>query len=122
MILPKECPSSPNKLIYGRGGVSVCVLCSESVLQVHWTDRKKHNNQSRIRERMHRIRLTNRILGYYGLQIEDWYGSKFVLRDKKGRSELVQDLGSLWVTAAKLTSRSLDPLDPMLLQNVGSKL
>jgi hypothetical protein len=107
----------------------VCVLCGESVLQVHWTDRKKHNkgnassravdhHQSRIRERMHRTRLANRILGYYGLQIEDWYGSKFVLRDKKGRSELVQDLGSLWVTAAKLTGRSLDPLDPMFLQNV----
>jgi hypothetical protein len=109
----------------------VCVLCGESVLQVHWTDRKKYNNgntstrsvdhhQSRFRERMHRIRLANRILGYYGLQIEDWYGSKYVLRDKKGRSELVQDLGSLWVTAAKLTSRPLDPLDPKFLQNVGT--
>jgi hypothetical protein len=110
----------------------VCVLCGESVFQVHWTDRKKHNNgsssaravghhQSRIRERLHRIKLANRILGYYGLQLEDWNGSKFVLRDKKGRSELVQDLGGLWNIAAKLIGHPLDPLDPMLFHNVESR-
>jgi hypothetical protein len=110
----------------------VCVLCGESVLQVHWTDRKKHINgsssaravghhQSRIRERLHRIKLANRILDYYGLQLEDWNGSKFVLSDKKGRSELVQDLGSLWNIAAKLIGRSLDPLDPMHFHNVESR-
>ncbi len=37
-----------------------------------------------------------------------------MLRDGKGRSELVQDLGSLWPVAQKLICRPLDPLDPAL--------
>ena len=116
-----------------EGGIKMCVLCGESVLRVHWTDknldRKDRSSstevgqfqRSRIRERMHRIRLANRILSLYGLKIEDWNGSKYVLRDKKGRSEIVHDLGSLWPAAAKLTGYSLDPLDPTLLQNLASQ-
>lgn len=107
----------------------MCVLCGESVLQVHWTDRKNDDRTtgatgrqggSGIRERMHRIKLANRILGFYGLILEDWNGSRFILRDKKGRSELVQDLGSLWKKAAKLAVRPLDPLDPSFLQQANA--
>ena len=39
---------------------------------------------------------------------------KYVLRDLKGRSELVQDLGSLWPVAERLAGRAPDPLDPAL--------
>ena len=38
-----------------------------------------------------------------------------LVRDGKGRSELVQDLGDLWPAAEKLAGRPLDPLDPALL-------
>ncbi|WP_061579756.1 hypothetical protein [Saccharococcus caldoxylosilyticus] len=111
----------------------MCVLCGESVLQMHWTDRKfdktnilssaeaGEHRRSRIRERMHRIRLANRILGYYGLRLEDWNGNKYVLRDKKGRSEIIQDVGSLWPTVTKFIGHSLDPLDPALLKNLESQ-
>jgi hypothetical protein len=101
----------------------VCVLCGEFVYRIHWTDRHVEDrvgeNRSdyyryRRRDRLHRVAVTNEVLHFYGLKVQDWSGSKYVLRDEKGRSELVQDLGSLWPVAQKLAGRLLDPLDPTL--------
>ena len=107
----------------------MCVLCGRDfVAQVHWTDRhiedkarafRAQRNPSdyhrdRRRDRAHRVALMNEVLLHYGLEVRDWSGSKYLLRDRKGRSELVQDLGSLWPAAQRLAGRSLDPLDPAL--------
>lgn len=106
----------------------MCVLCGGYVMQVHWTDKKTDNQQnnltvgagqnqrSRLRERHSRIRLANKILSYYGIQLSDWTGSKYILKDKKGRTEIVQDLGSLWPVAEKMAGRSIDPLNPSLIE------
>ena len=107
----------------------MCVLCGQDfVAQVHWTDRHLEDRAraaapgsdpvaqqgDRRRDRAHRVVLTNGILRHYGLKLDDWNGSKYVLRDRKGRTEIVQDLGSLWPAAEKLAGRALDPLDPAL--------
>ena len=107
----------------------MCVLCGQDfVAQVHWTDRHLEDRAraaapgsdpvayqgDRRRDRAHRVVLTNEILRHYGLKLDDWAGSKYVIRDGKGRSEIVQDLGSLWPAAEKLAGRALDPLDPGL--------
>jgi len=55
--------------------------------------------------------LANEVLRHYGLKAEDWSGSKYLLRDRKGRSELVQNLGALWPAAERLAGRATDPLD-----------
>jgi hypothetical protein len=55
-------------------------------------------------------------LRHYGLKLDDWGGSKYVLRDGKGRSEIVQDLGSLWPAAERLAGLTLDPLEPGLME------
>lgn len=106
----------------------MCVLCGQDfVAQAHWTDRHVEDRarasgpagdyqRDRRRDRAHRVVLMNEVLRHYGLRVEDWSGSKYVLRDRKGRSELVQDLGSLWPAAAKLAGRALDPLDPALCE------
>jgi hypothetical protein len=109
----------------------MCVLCGQDfVAQAHWTDRHVEDRarasgpradpveyqRDRRRDRGHRVVLTNEVLHHYGLRVEDWSGSKYVLRDRKGRSELVQDLGSLWPAAAKLAGRTPDPLDPALCE------
>jgi hypothetical protein len=39
----------------------------------------------------------------------------WTLRDAKGRSVVVADLGSLWSEAERLAGRPLDPLDPDLV-------
>lgn len=106
----------------------MCILCGEFVTQIHWTEKraedkarasidagaKDENRRNRRRERARRAAVTNEVLRQYGLKVSDWSGTKYVLRDGKGRSELLQDLGSLWPTAQKLTGRPLDPLDPVL--------
>ena len=106
----------------------MCVLCGEFVSHVHWTERHVEDkarasvpmenpgeyHRSRRRDRFHRVSVANEVLRHYGLRVQDWSGSKYLLRDLKGRSELVQDLGSLWPAASRLAGRSLDPLDPAL--------
>ena len=109
----------------------MCVLCGQDfVAQVHWTDRHLEDRarapapgsdpteyqRDRHRERDHRIALTREVLRHFGLKLDDWGGSKYVIRDRKGRSEIVQDLGSLWPAAERLAGRALDPLDPTLRQ------
>jgi hypothetical protein len=109
----------------------MCVLCGQDfVAQVHWTDRRVEDRarasipgsdpveyqRDRRRDRGHRTALTNEVLRHYGLRVEDWGGSKYVLRDRKGRAELVQHLGALWPAAAKLAGQTLDPLDPNLIE------
>ena len=114
----------------------MCVLCGQDfVAQVHWTDRHLEDRGraaapgsdpvalqgARRRDRAHRVVLTNEILRHYGLKLDDWGGSKYVLRDRKGRSELVQDLGSLWPAAERLAGRAPDPLEPALRKTLGEE-
>jgi hypothetical protein len=67
------------------------------------------------RERIFRVRLVNRVLAHYGLELGDWSGRVYVLRDRKGASAVVDDLGGLWAEAERMAERPLDPLDPALL-------
>jgi hypothetical protein len=113
----------------------MCVLCGQDfVANVHWTDRHIEDRarasgpdgdpveyqRDRRRDRAHRAALTNEVLRHYGLRVEDWSGSKYVLRDRKGSAHLVQDLGALWPAAAKLAGRPLDPLDPALQETLST--
>jgi hypothetical protein len=61
------------------------------------------------------MRLLSRVLAHFGLTLTDWAGTQYVVRDAKGRSEIVPDLGSLWPAAERLAGRRLDPLEPGLL-------
>lgn len=68
---------------------------------------------------MFRVRLVNRVLESFGLELGDWAGRVYVVRDRKGRSAVVDNLGTLWVEAERLAGRTLDPLDPDLLAALG---
>ena len=61
------------------------------------------------------MRLLNRVLSHFGLELGDWGGRVYVLRDRKGRTAVVDDLGGLWTAAERLAGRPLDPLDPTLV-------
>lgn len=105
----------------------MCVLCGELVMHVHWIDQPIHDKEfsntivagelqrDRMRDRLRRVYYCNRILSYYGLNLMDWQGSKYMLADKKGKQIIVNDLGDMWTEAQKMTNKCIDPLDSELL-------
>ncbi|EJB82309.1 hypothetical protein [Helicobacter pylori] len=117
----------------------MCVLCGELISSFHWSDENygtdksdgygsdenlrgsnavisaNENARERKRARLKRVGLLNQILAFYGLKIGDWQGAKFVLRDKKGQSVIVNDLGDLWGKAQNLAKKEMDALDSNLL-------
>ncbi|GAA8481162.1 hypothetical protein HpNP86_01340 [Helicobacter pylori] len=114
----------------------MCVLCGELISSFHWSDENygsdsyeidenlrkpnalistNENARERKRARLKRVRLLNQILAFYGLKINDWQGTKFVLCDKKGQSVIVNDLGDLWDKAQNLAKKEMDALDSNLL-------
>ena len=91
----------------------MCALCGVLV-EDHWAEREGGR-----RARFARVRLLNRVLEHFGLELGDWSGRVYVLRDRKGRAVVVDGLGSLWVEAERLVGRPLDPLDPDLVRALG---
>ena len=88
---------------------AMCVLCGV-LLNDHWAEQEGGR-----RGRVFRGRLLNRVLAVYGLRLDDWSGRVWILRDAKGRTAVVDNLGSVWTEAEKLAGRRLDPLDPALV-------
>ncbi|RYC10956.1 hypothetical protein [Ciceribacter ferrooxidans] len=101
----------------------MCSLCGVLGGAEHWSDAAARpgvftRNVERIdrrRERANRVAAANRILAAYGLTLSDWQGSSFVLANKTGKSEVVEDLGHLWPAAERMIGRPCDPLDPGLV-------
>ncbi|MCQ2642849.1 hypothetical protein JT099_00440 [Helicobacter pylori] len=114
----------------------MCVLCGELISSFHWSDENygsdsyeidenlkepntlisaNENARERKRARLKRVGLLNQILAFYGLKINDWQGTKFVLCDQKGQSVMVNDLGDLWGKAQNLAKKKMDALDSNLL-------
>lgn len=101
----------------------MCLLCGEFVSGPHWTDRQHEDavREGRIslgeyhtlrrRDRLRRARATSELLAPHGLKLDDWGGSRYILRNGKGRSEVLGDLGAVWTAAERLLGRPADPLD-----------
>ena len=110
----------------------MCVLCGVVWTEEHWAevggdDRPAHpdgvvafevhadRRGRRLRERGLRTRLVNAVLAGSGLQLQDWEGSSYVLRDRKGNAAVAPDLAAVWAEAERMLGRPVDPLDPDLL-------
>jgi hypothetical protein len=71
------------------------------------------------RARALRLKLLNRVLAHFGLRLDEWAGRVYVLRDRTGRTAVVDDLSAIWREAERLAGGPLDPLDPELLASLG---
>jgi hypothetical protein len=87
----------------------MCALCG-ALQSSHWAE-----SGSGRRERVFRAVVLNRVLSHFGLELGDWAGRVYLLRDRKGKTTVVDDLGGLWAAAEQLAGRPLDPLDPALV-------
>lgn len=114
----------------------MCVLCSQLWVEDHWSDAasasshesvnsnivvlENHATQrgQRLRDRAARARHFNLVLASWGLSLQDWEGSSYILRDAKGRSAVVPNLPLVWEEAERLIGKPLDPLDADLLQSI----
>jgi hypothetical protein len=105
----------------------VCVLCGQLTAELHWSETRSDagtigsaaGETARRRQRFARVRLLDQVLRHYGLGCRDeWSATSYVVADRKGRSELVPNLGELWPAAEALAGRPLDPLEPGLLERL----
>ena len=92
----------------------MCALCGLLGSESHWAGSIKGDLPAR-QERLQRILQANRVLGFYGLRLDDFQGSAYLLTSPTGRAEIVLDFGQVWRVAEQMAGRPLDPLDPKLL-------
>ncbi|EAJ0057958.1 hypothetical protein CK590_08775 [Campylobacter jejuni] len=103
----------------------MCVLCGEMVSSFHWSDISfKEQNElisvgeqqkERLQARLKKVKILNRILSFYRLNLKEWQGSKYILSNLRGGSIIVNDLGDLWAKVYELEKISPDTLDIKLL-------
>src|SRR5689334_3857719 len=103
----------------------MCSLCGTLYSSPHWVEAPGSEaageaRRARLRERLRRVSLLRRVLAPLALTVDDWEGTAYVLSDRTGRSVLCADLGQLFLEAALLARRPLDPLDPDLLSAIGA--
>jgi hypothetical protein len=91
----------------------MCGLCGV-LLSESWAEEAGDR-----RARVLRLKLLNRVLAHFGLRLDEWGGRVYVLRDRTGRTAMVDDLSAIWREAERLAGGPLDPLDPELLARLG---
>lgn len=69
-------------------------------------------------DRAARARLFTVVLRSRGLSLQDWEGSSYILRNAKGSTAVVSNLAQVWAEAEAMSGAPLDPLDPLLLDNL----
>ena len=85
----------------------MCGLCGVFGVAEHWSDGSGNSSA----EAQHRVAVGNDLLSVFGLRLAEWQG-RFTLTGPTGGSAVVDNFGSLWPAAERLTGKLCDPLDP----------
>lgn len=105
----------------------MCILCGEFVDQIHWTDMERRQldtvvsgqfQRERKRSRLLRTNFCNDLLHLYGLSLSEWNNTRFILSNKKGKTEVVQNLSQIWEKAEEMIGYPIDPLDETILNQL----
>lgn len=98
----------------------MCSLCGVFLGEIHWTDatvgKSDSGGRTRRHERLHRVAQANRILKQYGLKLNDWQGSAYLLSGRTGQTAIVSSVAAVWPAAERLGKQSIDPLDARLIE------
>jgi hypothetical protein len=102
----------------------MCGACAVLSGGPDWVDRVGNpdgvghdENLTRAAERQRRVTLVNLLLRPSRTQLSD-LGSRLTLRGPTGQVELVESLSHVWAAADKMSTASVDPLDPAQLENL----
>lgn len=89
----------------------MCSACGFPARPGHWTDAGLVTAQDRLRARLARVAVLRRVLAPYGLSAhDDGVTDGIQLSTLTGRTEMVATLEDLWIAAARLAGRPVDPL------------
>lgn len=89
----------------------MCSACGFPARPGHWTDAGLATPHDRLRARFRRAAILRAVLKPYGLTAhDDGMTTGIILSTLSGQSVIVDDLESLWVQAARLAGRPIDPL------------
>jgi hypothetical protein len=115
----------------------MCILCGALWTEEHWAEVAADTRDAprgtiaiedhvdrrgrRLRDRAHRAKLVSAILAGYGVQMQDWEGSSYILRDAKGNTAVAPDIASLLAAAEEMLGAPLDPLSPAFLDRMRTR-
>ncbi len=98
----------------------MCILCYQLTGETDWTDAELGPADDRA-ARDRRRRVVDSVLRCYGLRFRDDPAAAVgMVSDGKGRAEVASGLAEIWPAASRLAPRPLDPLDPELVERLGS--
>jgi hypothetical protein len=107
----------------------MCGFCAVFAGIPHWTESGTNAGESeRVTggrdwrlQRMRRVGLINKLLGFYGCKLEDWMAESYMVRSLQGRTEIVPYLPQIWISVEAISKKPADPLDPALLDYLRAK-
>jgi hypothetical protein len=89
----------------------MCSACGFPARPGHWTDAGLATAQDRLRARFRRAAMLRVALAPYGLTAhDDGVTTGMTLSTLSGAHVIVENLEDLWVLAAQLAGRAVDPL------------
>ncbi len=97
----------------------MCALCGGLIGGRHWAD-TGGDARSGQRERSARIRLLNRVLRHYEMEVRAWGSDGYLLTGKGMPSLLAENLPALWAKVEEARGARCTPLDRALLAELAA--
>lgn len=98
----------------------MCALCGGLIGGQHWADTGSDAG-SRQSDRRNRIRLLNRVLCHYEMEVRAWGRDGYLLNGKDMPSLLAANLPALWAKVEEARGVRCTPLDRALLAELAAQ-
>jgi hypothetical protein len=89
----------------------MCSACGYPAAPGHWTEAGAASIGDRLRARFRRAQVLQRVLLPYGLKAHDGgLVPGIQLSTQTGEQAIVRDLTEVWIVAARMSGKTIDPL------------